>query len=213
METNTVNEYGWYSMTPPDSVSMEADVIIKILAQAQCKTVLDLGCGNGALIKKMQHAGFDAVGIENDENGCRLAQKNNPGTHIYHMGVQDVPHVIQNDFPHGFDAVVSTQVIEHLFSPQQLPYFASRILLSNGILVVSTPYHGFIKNLALSLFNHWDAHHTSLWEGGHIKFWSRRTLTELLEKNGYRVLSFYGIGRVPYLWKSMIVVAQKKLEG
>ena len=74
---------------------------------------------------------------------------------------------------------------------------------------VSTPYHGYLKNLMLSLFDHWDVHHTSLREGGHIKFWSKRTLLSLLENNGFKALSFYGVGRVPYLWKSMIVVAQK----
>jgi predicted RNA methylase len=33
--------------------------------------------------------------------------------------------------------------------------------------------------------------------GGHIKFWSRRTLTALLEDNGFRGMGFSGAGRVP----------------
>ena len=74
----------------------------------------------------------------------------------------------------------------------------------------STPYHGYLKNLMLSLFDHWDFHHTVLWEGGHIKFWSRKTLGRLLEQNGFKVLSFQGVGRMPFIWKSMIIVAQKK---
>jgi len=54
-----------------------------------------------------------------------------------------------------------------------------------------------------------DAHFTVLWDGGHIKFWSRRTLTRLLEEAGFRVERFVGVGRVPLLWKSMILVARK----
>ena len=107
-----------------------------------------------------------------------------------------------------FEAVVSTEVIEHLFRPRLLPTFARALLGPGGYLLVSTPYHGFLKNLALSCFNRWDAHHTPLWDGGHIKFWSRATLTRLLEENGFEVVSFYGVGRVPRLWKSMLLVAR-----
>jgi hypothetical protein len=55
----------------------------------------------------------------------------------------------------------------------------------------------------------WDHHHSPLWRGGHIKFWSEKTLTQLLSRNGFKVIGFYGVGRVPYLLKSMILVSQK----
>jgi len=48
-----------------------------------------------------------------------------------------------------------------------------------------------------------------MWDGGHIKLWSRTTLTRLLEKNGFTVIEFHGVGRFPYLWKSMILVARR----
>jgi hypothetical protein len=44
---------------------------------------------------------------------------------------------------------------------------------------------------------------------GHIKFWSRKTISQLLNENGFRVVRFIGAGRLPLVWKSMIVVAQK----
>ena len=65
-----------------------------------------------------------------------------------------------------FDAVVSTEVVEHYFSPHLLPIFANGALREGGYLVITTPYHGYIKNLALSLFGKWDTHHTPLWYGG-----------------------------------------------
>jgi 2-polyprenyl-3-methyl-5-hydroxy-6-metoxy-1,4-benzoquinol methylase len=107
------------------------------------------------------------------------------------------------------DAVVSTEVIEHLFSPHLLPIYAFKVLNSKGYIILTTPYHGYLKNLLLSLFGKWDKHHTPLWHGGHIKFWSRATLTQLLSENGFKVIGFSGVGRVPYLWKSMVIVAQK----
>ena len=55
-----------------------------------------------------------------------------------------------------------------------------------------------------------DSHFTALWDGGHIKFWSRRTLSLLLDECGFQIIDFEGAGRVPFLWKSMIVVATKR---
>jgi 2-polyprenyl-6-hydroxyphenyl methylase/3-demethylubiquinone-9 3-methyltransferase len=73
---------------------------------------------------------------------------------------------------------------------------------------LSTPYHGYLKNLALALCDRWDHHHTALWHGGHIKFFSRATIGRLLSDNGFEVQGFRGVGRVPYLWKSMVVVGR-----
>ena len=53
-----------------------------------------------------------------------------------------------------------------------------------------------------------DYHLSALWEGGHIKFWSRRTLAILLREAGYHHLVFTGAGRIPYLWRHMVFSAR-----
>ena len=47
------------------------------------------------------------------------------------------------------------------------------------------PHHGNLKNCAFALSGKLDAHFSALWDGGHIKFWSRRTLTALLQEAGF----------------------------
>lgn len=54
-----------------------------------------------------------------------------------------------------------------------------------------------------------DAHFTALWDHGHIKFWSIRTLGELLREAGFVDLRFVRVGRVPALAKAMIVMARR----
>jgi 2-polyprenyl-6-hydroxyphenyl methylase/3-demethylubiquinone-9 3-methyltransferase len=54
-----------------------------------------------------------------------------------------------------------------------------------------------------------DAHFTALWDHGHIKFWSFKTLGALLHEAGFRGVRFLRVGRVPALAKSMIAVARK----
>ena len=77
-----------------------------------------------------------------------------------------------------------------------------------GEIIISTPYHGYLKNLALALSGKLDAHFTALWDGGHIKFFSRNTLETLLVESGFEVTDFIGAGRWPYLWKSMLIKAR-----
>ena len=206
--SNIIENYGWDTVTGPESCGYIAPEILDILENLKVKRVCDLGSGNGALVATMRQAGYYAVGVEQDKKGIALSQKNYPDVNFYNLGVHDDPAQLLTIEDGGFDAVVSTEVVEHLFSPHLLPIFARKLLYSGGFLIVSTPYHGYLKNLALSIFNKWDKHHTALWHGGHIKFWSRKTLSQLLEQNGFRVVAFHGAGRFPYLWKSMILVAK-----
>ena len=68
---------------------------------------------------------------------------------------------------------------------------------------------GYLKNLALAISGKSDDHFTALWDYGHIKFWSKRTLTQLLQEAGFQVTQFRGAGRLPYFWKSMVLVATR----
>lgn len=208
--SNGVENYGWKSTEGPHSCAYLAPAILKLLKQydGAATSVCDLGAGNGALARQLSGAGYSTVvGVEYDAEGVRIARKLNPGLTFYNMGVQDNPDVVVEN--EGlFDAIVSTEVVEHLFSPHLLPRFAHGLARPNGLLIVSTPYHGYLKNLALSIFGKWDHHHTALWHGGHVKFWSRKTLTALLEGEGFKVIGFHGVGRAPFLWKSMVLVAR-----
>ncbi len=210
MNDNLVGDYGWESAERPRSCDYVAPKILEILSKSGPSRVLDLGCGNGQLCAQMVQAGHHLVGVEYDQAGVEIARKTYSGISFHNFGVQDDPGaLLAGEGNRLFDAVVSTEVIEHLFSPHLLPQYAAAVLRDNGLLIVTTPYHGYLKNLALSLFDKWDYHHTPLWHGGHIKFWSKTTLTQLLKENGFDVVEFHGVGRFPYLWKSMVLVAKK----
>jgi 2-polyprenyl-6-hydroxyphenyl methylase/3-demethylubiquinone-9 3-methyltransferase len=175
--------------------------------------VFDLGAGNGALCRALLANGFEVVGMEPDEEGARFARANALGIRIYELTVEDDPVAILADWPGQFDVVVSTEVIEHLYAPDCLPNFARALIRPGGVLLITTPYHGYIKNLVISLFGKWDQHADPLVTGGHIKFFSRRTISALLERCGYEVVAFSGVGRIPFLWKSMVVTARQRQEA
>jgi 2-polyprenyl-6-hydroxyphenyl methylase/3-demethylubiquinone-9 3-methyltransferase len=82
-------------------------------------------------------------------------------------------------------------------------------LKNKGYLILTTPYHGYFKNLLITVLNKFDHHVNPLWEGGHIKFFSKRTISKLLNQTGFKLMNFIGCGRIFYIWKSMIFLAMK----
>ena len=205
-DTRLVGDYGWSNANEPCSHIYLLPTLVTLCQRLEAKRVLDLGCGNGALSHGLATAGFEVVGCDADAKGVAYARENRKSTARFEVvSVYDKPQSLGRT---DFDIVIAAEVIEHLFLPRHLPQFARGVLRPGGRLIVTTPYHGYLKNLALSIFDKWDHHHTALWDGGHIKFWSRATLRKLLEGDGFVVEDFMGVGRVPLLWKSMIMVAR-----
>lgn len=208
MPEHTIANFGWRTAEETSATGYIAPRVEEILEGLGARRVADLGAGNGVICGRLSAKGYEVVGVEYDKAGVDIARTAFPSAKFYHFSFEDDPaDLLASESP--FDAVVSTEVLEHLYFPHHLPIYAGAILKPGGHLIVSAPYHGYLKNLALSLFDAWDHHHTTLWDGGHIKFWSRKTLTALLEGNGFKVVGFRGAGRCAYLWKSMILVAKK----
>jgi len=180
--------------------------LVQLCRQYGATSVLDVGCGNGALCRDLHALGIHVVGLEPSRDGFETAKKLNPDIRFYRAGVNDSPTEIEEN---DFDLVVCAEVVEHLYAPELLPKMALEKLRPGGILLVTTPYHGYVKNLALAVLGKWDSHHQPLRTGGHIKFWSRASLQSLLHRNGFRVEKYIGVARIPYLWKSMILVARE----
>jgi 2-polyprenyl-6-hydroxyphenyl methylase/3-demethylubiquinone-9 3-methyltransferase len=75
--------------------------------------------------------------------------------------------------------------------------------------IITTPYHGYLKNLLLAVTGKMDGHFNALWDHGTIKFWSVPTLTSLFEEVDLKREQVLRVGRVAALAKSMIVVFRK----
>ena len=178
-----------------------------IRSLASGSRIVDLGCGNGSTLKAVVRSDMTAWGVDISVSGIDIAVKQLPKASFY---VGDVTGQLPTEVKAGvFDAVISTETIEHVPNPRGLVTNAFNLLRPGGSLLISTPYNGYLKNVLLSLTNRMDSHFTALWDGGHIKFWSRTTLSSLLVEAGFENVSFRGVGRAPFLWKSMVLVARK----
>lgn len=168
--------------------------------------VFDLGCGNGSVAGHLVNLGWTVYGVDPSIQGIEQANLHHPTCNLYLGSAYDD---LQSKFGQ-FPLVYSFEVVEHVYAPRDYAKTLVSLMQDDGIAIVSTPYHGYWKNLVMSLTGKMDAHFTALWDHGHIKFWSIKTLTQLFEEVGLEVIRVHRVGRIPTLAKSMILVMKKK---
>jgi 2-polyprenyl-3-methyl-5-hydroxy-6-metoxy-1,4-benzoquinol methylase len=169
--------------------------------------VLDVGCGNGFTCGEFLRRGCHVVGIDLSESGIEVARRTHPTGRFEVLPADDKLLEALGEEP--FDIVVSTEVVEHLYAPRAYAHGCFQALKPGGRFICTTPYHGYLKNLAIALAGKWDSHASPLWDGGHIKLWSRRTLGNLLAEAGFINLQFRGVGRTRWLWMTMAMSGDK----
>ncbi len=170
--------------------------------------ILDVGCGNGTFLSLFQDRGWRLYGSDFSPAGLGFARQSFPNINFFLADAQSS----YTDFLSSVgpvDALISTEVIEHLYDPHAFLCNCYGLLKPGGTLVLTTPYHGYLKNLLLAISGKMEFHHDALRVHGHIKFFSRQTIECALTDAGFTSIKFAGTGRIPYAWKSMVLKATR----
>jgi len=182
--------------------------VLRILEPLKPRKIFDLGCGNGSVANALTQKGYRVVGVDPSPDGIRHARKAYPHLKLYPGSAYDPLARKYGRFP----VVMSLEVVEHVFLPRSYAQTLFDLLEPGGTAIVSTPFHGYWKNLAIALTGGFDKHVNPLWDYGHIKFWSMKTLSTLLTEAGFeKDIHYRHVGRIPGLAKSMVAVAKKPL--
>jgi 2-polyprenyl-6-hydroxyphenyl methylase/3-demethylubiquinone-9 3-methyltransferase len=174
-------------------------------ATGRRQALFDVGCGNGSVARAFAAQGWDVVGVDADEAGIRQPENVAARVRLFRGSAYDDLGAIYGRFP----VVLSLEVVEHLYDPRRFARTIFELLEPDGLAVISTPYHGYWKNLLIALSGRFDQHFTALWDHGHIKFWSVATLSQLLQDAGFKEIEALKVGRIPPIAKSMILTARK----
>lgn len=207
---NVYQDYGWTLPDPSNGESGRrlADSLIAVVRKINdVRRICDLGCGNGYIAGRLAELGYTVTGVDASSSGIELARQHYAGAEFICANI--AADLARKASIGDFDLVISSDVIEHLYRPSDLLEAAASLLKPNSHIVIGTPYHGYLKNLVLSATGRMDAHFTALWDGGHIKFFSVKTLGSLITMHGFEIIDFTFYGRAPWLWKNMICHARK----
>lgn len=97
--------------------------------------ILDLGCGNGRLVKVLQEKPVDYIGVDVSEKLIKIAKEKHPKKRFLQANALDLP------FPANyFDKIFSIAVLHHIPSTEfRLKFLkqAKRVLKPEGLLILT----------------------------------------------------------------------------
>ena len=168
----------------PERFERRRDFLIAALAPGS--RVLDVGCGSGWFCEALAAAGFAAAGVDVAAEAVRRARARCPEVEFQVTGEGgELPFA-----PGAFDAAWLGEVLEHVQDGLGLLAEVARVLVPGGQLIASTPDHGAALRLWLGLSVRAFERHFEP-RSDHVRFFTRRTLGELLAAAGYEQLEIH----------------------
>ncbi len=144
--------------------------------------VLDLGCGAGEFSAALADAGAVPIGVDVAPEALRRAAERTPRLDL-RLWCDGEPLPAQEA---SVDVVWAGEVIEHVVDVAPWLSEVRRVLRPRGTLLLTTPHHGARTLLALALSPRRFAEHFDP-RSDHVRFFSPRTLRELLDDLGFDV--------------------------
>lgn len=114
------------------------DFITQVLRQSLPADgkILDVGCGNGVISRHLGRAGFNVLGIDVSEKTIENAKVIEPMANVQFMTKSAEELIAEGE---QYDAVICSEVLEHLSDPGSLLRVLYGSLKPNGKLIVTVP--------------------------------------------------------------------------
>ena len=78
-------EFVWADSKVPEAHNYLISLMVKVLRESCARTVLDLGCGNGACSAVLQSRGFAVTGCDASVSGIAFARQAHPAINFSNM--------------------------------------------------------------------------------------------------------------------------------
>lgn len=150
------------------------------------KNVLDVGCSEGTLSKKMKDNNCTVVGIELDEDAAKKA-----GKFCKEVLVGDVESVkISSGYEKYFDIILFADILEHLKEPSEVLLRFSKYLKDDGVIIISVPNIANWRIRFQLLFGNFDYQEYGILDNSHIKFFTEKSTKNMIKEAGYDIVQF-----------------------
>lgn len=160
--------------------------------------VLDVGCWNGTLGRVLiRDANAIVDGIERDAKQAQHARENG----YRRVEVADLNRGVPDADGRAYDFLLFGDVLEHTIQPERVLAALVPRLKPGGRALLSLPNIAFAANRLTHLLGRWDYQDYGILDRTHLRFFTRRTMVQLAEDAGLRVVRIDGyVGLHKYPW-------------
>jgi 2-polyprenyl-3-methyl-5-hydroxy-6-metoxy-1,4-benzoquinol methylase len=153
-----------YGSGPP--VEAVSEEVLAFVASHVGERVLDVGCGVGAYVDRLNELGKDSIGIDNDPAVVEIARAR--GRPVTKMSACDLEFEDRS-----FDSVVMIEVLEHI--PEYERALREAVRVARRSVVVTVPDISVLPLMSKRLVVPWH-----LLEATHVNFFTPETLRKTL---------------------------------
>ena len=163
------------------------------------KKVLDIACADGTISQLVAQNNNDVYGIDISEAAIKMAKEK--GIKAYKLDVECEGLPFSDNY---FDIVIAAEIIEHIFDTDKFLNKIKKILRPQGHLIITTPNLATLGRRLLLLLGKNPLVETSIAAdaAGHIRYFIKETLINLLEKHSFNInifgsdiVNFHSCGR------------------
>jgi len=152
--------------------------------------ILEIGCGSGAFASLLkQNRNIEMWGMDIHEEAVKDAHDVFDKVIINNIekDVVDLPI-------NYFDCILFNDVLEHLAYPWNVLSDIRKYIRHDGYVVASIPNVRYYENLKKLLFNKdWKYETKGILDITHLRFFTEKSIVNMFEKSGYRVIQIKGI--------------------
>ena len=160
--------FDWYYQTD----TWDKSKALELIQSLQCKSVVEVGCGEGHFLKRLREIDADVLGVDLNQEAIRLAR--NDGHEAYTVKESEGTN-------RQVDCLCAFQTIEHVYQPVDfLADYVSRFHPKR--IILSAPSHDTLLGYTSDPLA-WPPHHATQW--------SQQAFECLAQRVGFNVTQVY----------------------
>jgi 2-polyprenyl-3-methyl-5-hydroxy-6-metoxy-1,4-benzoquinol methylase len=152
--------------------------------------ILEVGCGMGGTAQLARQAGCVSsyCAVELSPSAAEVARR-----HVDELLVGDIEHLVLPWQASSFDALILSEVLEHLVDPFAALRKLRALLRPGAVVLASSPNVGHYRFIWMLLAGKWRLEDSGPHDRTHLRWFTPRTYREMFEECGYEVKDIRGV--------------------